>query len=173
MIFPYTAVAIPGDIYYVQVDVANMRQGNSLDYPVIGWLKEGHKLMEIQRKGEWVEVVADWAKGQTGWIHSSIIDKNYVAGQSPTPESEKFPAFKNAFDILNQKVESTYGKKPFIEVKDLGDGVVQIKASDFWLNDQTDINQLYSLLKEMGKSPFPIAIHIVDQDGNRHLSILR
>ena len=74
---------------------------------------------------------------------------------------------------MNQKAESTYGRTIFLEVTDLGDGVVQIVASDFWLNEQTDIDQLYSLLDEMGESHFPIAIHIVDQDGNRHLSMIR
>lgn len=173
LMFPQTAFSIPGDILYIQVNVANLRQGESLKQPVISWLKKGHKVMEIQRKGEWVEVVTDWTEGQTGWIHSSIIDKKYIAGESPTPESDKFNHFKSVFDILNQNAKSTYGKKPFLELKDLGGGVVQIVASAFWLNEKTDITQLYSLFDKMGESHFPVAIHIVDQDGNRHLSMIR
>lgn len=173
LIVPYAAFSISGDILYVQVDVANLRQGDSLKQPVVSWLKKGNKVIEIQRKGEWVEVVVDWTEGQTGWIHSSIIDRNVIADKSQSPKNDKFSKFKMAFDKFNQNALAIHGRKPFIELIDMKYGVVQIVASDFWLNEQTDIIELYSLLDKTGISDFPIAIHIVDQDGNRHLSMIR
>lgn len=173
LIVPYAAFSISGDILYVQVDVANLRQGDSLKQPVISWLKKGNKVIEIQRKGEWVEVVVDWTEGQTGWIHSSIIDRNVIVDESSSHENDNFSKFKIAFNKFNQSELSTYGRKPFIELKNMKNGVVQIVASDFWLKKQTDINKLYSLLDKTGISDFPIAIHIVDQNGNRRLSMIR
>jgi len=173
LFFPSRALSVPGDVLYVQVDTANMREGDSLKHPVIAWLIKGHPLMEIQRRGEWVEVVADWSNGQTGWIHSSIISQNVVAGMSKTYDSEPFTTFMNAFDTLMKKLDREVGSKPFTEAIHLGEGIVQITATDFWLHEQTNIQYLYALLREMGESDFPVAIHVVDKNGNRHLSVMR
>ncbi len=173
LMVPYMAIAIPGDILYVQVDVANMRQGGSLKDPVINWLKKGQKVTEIQRKGEWVEVVTDWQKMQTGWIHSSIISNKVVGNESEKNNNYKFTVFKRIFKDFNESFKLDSGRKLFVDINDLGDGIIEIVATKFWLNEKTNMNYIHSLLNQIGEDSFPIAIHIVDQNGKRHISIIR
>ncbi len=173
LMVPYVALSIPGDILYVQVDVANMRQGGSLKHPVINWLKKGHMVTEIQRKGEWVEVIADWEKMQTGWIHSSIVSNKFVGNESDENNNYKFTEFKKIFKDFNASSKLYSGRKLFVDVNDLGDGIIEIVATNFWLNEKTNMTYIHSLLNEIGEDSFPIAIHIVDQNGKRHMSIIR
>jgi len=167
------AFSAPGDILYVQVDLANLRQGGSLQRPVVDLLAKGHKLVVVQRQGEWVEVVADRAKGVKGWIHTSILGQEFVGDISEAPKVERFDDFKDVLDDLNRETEDLTGTKPFLKVEDLGHGVVRLTASDAWLDDRIRMETLNSLWDEMEEKQFPFAIHIVDGRGNRHLSLIR
>jgi len=82
--------AAPGDILHVQVEVVNMREGPSTKDPVVLMLLEGHKLLELQRIGEWIEVDAGRTGGKTGWIHSSFIGKESTDGVTRTRAKSKF-----------------------------------------------------------------------------------
>jgi len=82
--------ATPGDILYVHVEVVNMREGPSTKDPVVLMLLKGHKLLEFQRIGEWVEVEAGRTSGKTGWIHSSFIGKELIGGETRAPANSKF-----------------------------------------------------------------------------------
>jgi uncharacterized protein YraI len=83
-------LAAPGDILYVHGEVVNMRVGPSTKDPVVLLLLNGHKLLEFQRKGEWVEVEAGRTGGKTGWIHSSFIGKKLIGGETIAPANSKF-----------------------------------------------------------------------------------
>ena len=83
-------LAAPGDYLYVQAEVVNMREGPSTKHPVVLMLLEGHKLLELQRQGEWVEVDTGRTGGKTGWIHSSFIGKEPTDGVTRTRAKSKF-----------------------------------------------------------------------------------
>ncbi len=80
-----SVLAAPGDILYVHVEVVNIREGPSTKDPVVLMLLKGHKLLELQRQGEWVEVDTGRTGGKTGWIHSSFIGKELIGGETRDP----------------------------------------------------------------------------------------
>lgn len=111
--------------------------------------------------------------GQTGWVHSSIISKEIVGDKPNDLGVDQFNVFKDAFVDLNSSAALTTGTNPFIKLDNLGNGIVQITAKDTWLKGQIDIQIFDSLFDEIKGSKFPIAIHVVDKNGNRYLSIIR
>ncbi len=54
-------------------DRVNMREGPSIDHPVVLTLEAGHELMEFKRDGKWVHVGAYGTSGKIGWVHERLV----------------------------------------------------------------------------------------------------
>jgi uncharacterized protein YgiM (DUF1202 family) len=173
-----SALAAPGDILYVQGNVVNMREGPSTKHPVVLKLRKGHKLMEFQRQGRWVEVGADRTGGKSGWIHSSLVGKQFIGGATTAPTDPKFQKFKAAFDDLNATIERKTGFAFFTKAENMGDGIVQVTATDTWLSApledrKSNLRTIFQMWDEAEGSGLPIAVYVVDKYGNQRMSMKR
>ncbi len=61
-----------GDIREVKSKRANIRSEASLNSSVLRVLDQGASLLEISRKGRWVQIVV-MQSGHGGWIHTSLL----------------------------------------------------------------------------------------------------
>jgi uncharacterized protein YgiM (DUF1202 family) len=170
--------AAPGDILYVHGDVVNMREGPSTSSGIVLKLQKGHKLMEFQRKGEWVEVGADKTGGKSGWIHFSLIGKQLLGGSTKAPADPKFKKFKDAFNELNARIKRKTGITFFTKVENMGDGIVQVTATDKWLSapqsdKESNLRTIFQLWDAAEGSGLPIAVYVVDKYGNQRMSMKR
>jgi len=171
-------LAAPGDILYVHGDVVNMREGPSTTSRIVLKLQKGHKLVEFQRKGKWVEVGADRTGGKSGWIHSSLIGKQFIGGSTKATANSKFEKFKAAFNELNTRIKRKTGITFFTKAEDLGDGIVQVTATDTWLSApqsdrKSNLRTIFQLWDAAEGSGLPIAVYVVDKTGNQRMSMKR
>ena len=60
---------------FVLKDLVNMRQGPSIEHPVVLRLEKGQELMEFKRDGKWVHVGAYGTSGKIGWVHERLVGK--------------------------------------------------------------------------------------------------
>lgn len=170
--------AAPGDILYVHGDVVNMREGPSTSSGIVLKLQKGHKLVEFQRKGKWVEVGADRTGGKSGWIHSSLIGNQFLGGSTKAPADPKFKKFKDAFNELNARIKRKTGITFFTKAENLGDGIVQVTATDTWLSApqsdrESNLRTIFQLWDAAEGSGLPIAVYVVDKYGNQRMSMKR
>ena len=61
------------DVLVVVKDKVNLRQGPSIDHPVVLQLQQGQELMEFKREGRWVHVGAYGTSGKIGWVHQRLV----------------------------------------------------------------------------------------------------
>ena len=61
------------DVLVVVKDKVNLRQGPSIDHPVVLQLQQGQDLMEFKREGRWVHVGAYGTSGKIGWVHQRLV----------------------------------------------------------------------------------------------------
>ncbi len=167
-------LAISGDILYVQSDVVNMREAPSTTSEIVLKLQKGHKLVEFQRKGEWVQVGAARTEGKTGWIHSSLIRKEFIGGSTTAPYSSEFEKFEMAFNELNSSIKKKTGVTFFTKVENLGDGIIQVTATDIWLSGpkaarQSNLDTLFKIWDAADGSGLPIAVYVVDKNGKQQM----
>ncbi len=57
-------------------DKVNMRDGPSIEHPIVLQLEEGQELMEFKREGNWVHVGAYGTSGKIGWVHQRLVGAN-------------------------------------------------------------------------------------------------
>jgi hypothetical protein len=63
---------ILGELIEVSVPKANVRRGPSTDHAIVTTLEEGHRLIELDRRGNWIEVgITDL--GELGWIYHTLV----------------------------------------------------------------------------------------------------
>lgn len=66
--------ALGSDILLVMKDQVNMREGPSIDHPIVLQLQKGQELMEFKREGRWIHVGAYGTSGKIGWVHQRLIE---------------------------------------------------------------------------------------------------
>ncbi len=71
--YPATALATPGDTLYVRGNNVNVRTAPRLTATVMMQVHYGYVVIEIQRRGAWVNVSLPRTQGKTGWIHASLL----------------------------------------------------------------------------------------------------
>ncbi len=71
-----TAGGGPDNTLFVLKERVNLRQGPSIDHPVVLQLDIGQELMEFKRDGKWVHVGAYGTSGKIGWVHGSLVGNN-------------------------------------------------------------------------------------------------
>ena len=168
-------MAATGDVIYVQGDVVNMREAPSTEANIVLKLHEGQKMLEIQQKGDWVEVGVYRTGGKSGWVHSSFVGNQILDGAIEAFADPKFDKFNAAFSELNSSIKRESGILLFTKAENLGDGIVQVTATDTWLSApeserQSSLQTIFNLWDEVEDSESPIAIYIVDKDGIQQMS---
>lgn len=73
------AFAAPGDALYVKGSIVNIRSGSGTDTDIVAKLNSGHKLIEIARSGDWINVSFSKAGDKSGWIRQDLV------ADAPTP----------------------------------------------------------------------------------------
>ncbi len=64
---------LDSEMLVVMKDKVNMRDGPSIDHPVVLQLAQGQELMEFKREGKWVHVGAYGTSGKIGWVHERLV----------------------------------------------------------------------------------------------------
>ena len=165
------AWAATGDKLYIQKNGVNVRTGPNMNSPVLLKLNKGHELVEFSRQGEWINVGIARTGGKTGWIHSFFVGAVSSGGATVAPADSRFDAFVRDIEKLNNKVKPISGFPFFTNVENLGDGIVQLTAHNQWLAASRDdrasnLNTLFNLWSAHEASGLPIAVYIVDSQGN-------
>ena len=68
-----TAGQAGNEVLVVIKDKVNLREGPSIDHPVVLQLQNGQELMEFKREGKWVHVGAYGTSGKIGWVHERLV----------------------------------------------------------------------------------------------------
>lgn len=172
-------LAAPGDSFNVLGDNVNVRNGLSLKQPVVIKLQKGNRVVELQRQGDWVEISIDkTGDKKTGWIHSSLLGQKINLSPAKITAKGKFQNFMAAFDELNSNIKRKMDLVYFTKAEELGDGIIQITATDAWVNlpkpdKENTLHIIFKLWEENEGSGLPIAVYIVDKNDNQHLSMYR
>lgn len=171
-------LAAPGDILYIHGDDVNMRKAPSTSSDIVLKLSKGHKLVEFQREGAWVEVGADRTEGKSGWVSSSLVGKEFLGGSTKAPANPVFDKFQSAFNKLNAQLEKQTGITLFTKAENLGDGIIQITATNTWLSSkqsdkERNLLAIFQLWNEIEASGLPIAVYIVDKSDVRQMTMKR
>lgn len=81
---PATPDATPGQILYVKSEIANVRKTPSRKARVVKRLRQGHKVIEFERRRRWVRVGMFDTSGRVGWIHGALLGPE-PPGSRPVP----------------------------------------------------------------------------------------
>lgn len=68
-----TTGEISNDMLVVVKDKVNLRDGPSIDHPIVLQLAQGQELMEFKREGKWIHVGAYGTSGKIGWVHQRLV----------------------------------------------------------------------------------------------------
>ncbi len=68
-----TTGELNNEILVVIKDKVNLRDGPSIDHPIVLQLQQGQELMEFKREGKWVHVGAYGTSGKIGWVHQRLV----------------------------------------------------------------------------------------------------
>ena len=86
--------ATPGEIHVVKVAVANLRAGPGTGTKVIERLRRGHRVMEFERRGDWLRVQRMGTVGREGWLHGALVGPEPAPDQpapAPPPAAQGVP----------------------------------------------------------------------------------
>jgi hypothetical protein len=65
---------ILGGLLQVSVPRANVRSGPGTGHAIVVTLEEGHRLIELDRRGNWIEVGIT-ERGEIGWIYDTLVEQ--------------------------------------------------------------------------------------------------
>lgn len=87
------ARATPGQIHLVDRAAVNLRAGPGTETEIIGRLRRGDRVMEFERRGDWVRVRPMGRVGREGWVHGELLAPEARAPAGPgNPTAEGGPA---------------------------------------------------------------------------------
>ena len=81
---PATPDATPGQILYVKSEIANLREAPSRKARIVKKLRQGHKVIEFERRRRWVRVGMFDTSGRVGWVHGALLGPE-PPGSRPAP----------------------------------------------------------------------------------------
>lgn len=169
VLFTIHSHAEPGDTLEVTGEVVNLRAEPTTKAKVLIKLVKGNKVTEIQQKGNWIEVETHHDDIKSGWVHKSLL------GQSgSTANTEPVTRFDRFMARYNEQNNKTY----FSDVKNRGEGVIELTVTDAWLNAErevrsqsvTDIFKLWAEAYGTGRS---VSVIVLDAQGEQHMIMLR
>ncbi len=78
----WEAFATPGEIHAIKSKTAHLRAGPNANAHVIGGFVHGDRVMEFQRRGQWLKVQQLGRVAPLGWVHGGLL----IPEPWPTPE---------------------------------------------------------------------------------------
>lgn len=179
----YNVTAAPGDKLSIGVELANMREGPSTNYPVLMRLEQGRKLVEIQRQNKWVEVETGRSNIKSGWIYAPLLKKEVTGKPTIVLKNDGstnplFELFKLAFDELNENIKSETGQIFFTKVENPDNRTIQLTATESWLNAprkerQEKLSEIFKIWDAAIGDGLPITVDIIDKNGDRLMLMFR
>lgn len=82
---PQTPDATPGQILYVNSEIANLRQAPNAKARIVMRLRQDHKVIEFERRQGWVRVGMFDTSGRDGWIHGALLGPEPPGALPPAP----------------------------------------------------------------------------------------
>ena len=189
-LFTVNILAAPGDVLYVKSNIINMREGPSTEFPVVLKLQKGRKLIEIQSVDGWIEVDTSRSDIRSGWIYESLLQLTPVENVQKTEATSNsaevvnikidsiYELFKVAFNEFSEQIANKTGYICFTNSKDLGLGTIQVVGTEAWLalprkeREQTLV-QIFDLWDAAVGDGLPITVFIVDNKGDKQMSMMR
>ena len=184
LIYPWHTMAAPGDELVVTGGLVNVRSAPSLDAPVVMRLAKGRMLTEISREGPWVEINTRRSDIDSAWIHSKLVTiaRESVEAQMPDYQSAEektlFDLFNRALREMNENNKKETGNTYFQKAKNLGNGVVEVTATEEWLNASREsrekaMSEVFRIWDAAMVDRSSITVFIVNQNGERQMSMFR
>jgi hypothetical protein len=102
----------------------------------------------------------------------------YTGGATTAPPDPRFDAFVEGVEELNKEAEAIVGFRFFASVENLGDGMVQLIATRRWISEpegarQVILDRLFEMWDENEGTGLPIAVYLVDTEGEPFMSKAR
>jgi uncharacterized protein YgiM (DUF1202 family) len=160
---------------YVKGQIVNLRKGPSLTSHTIRKLRMGQRLMQVNRSGNWLQVLENGAGDRPGWVHASLVKKTPPPPSTKAPSEQKaFKMFRKSFDRYNAQIKRLKGMDFFNDVKYLNQGVIQVTATDILLSapkryKEKYLTTLMGMWLEVRETTHPAAVRIVDKNGHLRL----
>ena len=179
LLHPQPAFSAPGDDLIVTGSIVNLREKASTDSRILLKLKRDEILIEVKREGDWVEVFTDRSDVSSGWMHNTLVvpltTRNTVA---VTNHSESFIRFMETFSKLNESWQQQNGYLPFTNAEEFSNRKIRLTANAEWLKVyHAHREQMLSLIFDQWSNAvgpeLSIDIEVVDQNGERHMTMFR
>lgn len=182
-LLPFTVTAAAGDELQVTSHLVNVREGPSMEAPVVMKLSEGRSVVEVGREGSWVEVDTGHEETPTGWIHANLLQKGEQEAEPGDGEEQEgvkalFELFKQALAEYNARKQREAGYAYFENPEYTGDGVIEVTGSRYWLRlpmeqrmeDLSDVFDIWAAAVGEGPS---ITVNVVAQNGEKQMTMFR
>lgn len=183
-LFATTALTATGDPLFVVSKIVNMRAGPSTDDEVLLKLRHGRKLEELQRQGNWVEVDTGREDIPSGWIYARLLSPEPAAG-TPAEQASGEAKVESLFDLfelalaeLNARIKTQIGFTAFSKAEDLERGQIKLTATREWvalsrLEREAHLSEAFKIWAAAVGEGVSITLHVVDQQGERFMTMLR
>lgn len=163
-------LAASGDKLFINGENVNIRSGPGTDFEIVTTLDRGHELIEFGREGDWINVGIARADGRDGWVLSTLVAASDPGGMAVARPSVAFTKFRISVDALNQSMERQIGATLYSDVRDIGDGIVQLTATPTWLaaslpDRESNLETLFKIWSAAEGTGQPIRVRIVDGNG--------
>ena len=167
-----------GDDLWITGTVVNLRNGPSINDPVLLQLSRGTRVVEISRFEEWVEVTIDRDDIQVGWIHASLLESGSTTGQDEDSRSGRFQKFLIDFERFRNNHQGNDVLTGFRDISSDGEGSLQLTVTDEWLNLPLDsreeiISDIFRLWTESSDEGLGVSVEVVDKNKQAHMMIFR
>jgi uncharacterized protein YgiM (DUF1202 family) len=193
------AVAAQGDALVVTGSNVNVRAGPTTQAGILARVGADEPAIERRRQGQWVEVELP-DQNVLGWIHDSLLataparkqqrqaadgaggEVARVAATDPAvsgvaigPDDEAFDGsplgqFRRDVAYFNERAVAAAGVDLFTSVAELGEGGVQVVATEAWATmsqpgQQSYLNALFGRWRAAAGAGQPLRLEIVDPNG--------
>lgn len=182
-LFSYSVTAAPGDTLSIDVDLANVREGPSTNFPVVMKLGKGRNLIEIRRQSDWVEIETGKSIIKSGWIYAPLLKqvnaaKTTIVLKIDGSTNPLFELFKLAFNELNENIKRETGQTYFTKSENPDNRTIQLTATESWLNAprearQENLSEIFEIWGAAVGDGLPITVDIIDNNGDRLMSMFR
>jgi Bacterial SH3 domain len=194
MLFATAALAASGDALLVTGSNVNVRAGPGTEAGVLIRVGQNEPAIERFRQDDWVEVdLPD--QDVRGWIHESLLTETAAAPRQdapppapavatetgleptevavtevPAPESDALRTFRGEVEYLNNRAVAAAGVDLFTGVAPLGEGGVQVVATEAWSTmsgsgQRRYVDALFGRWQAAADGARPLRLEIIDANG--------
>jgi len=172
-----SSLAATGDKLIITGDIVNLRTGPSTNAAAAIKLLKNHKVTEIQRQNNWIEIETHRKDIKTGWVHQSLLAKARASSRN-TSSPTRFERFMQFFNDHNDIIKKKNGIIYFSKAKNKGNGEIIIIVTEAWLKADrkgrglamNTLFQLWSNVVPVGKT---MSVRAYDIQGTQHMVMVR